>query len=148
MTHLELSVDIQASAVEVWNGITNWPAQSDWMMGTRVSSLDGDGHAVGARLEAFTGVGKVGFLDTMEITTWQPPVRCDVLHTGAVVRGTGTFVVEPIHDSASRFIWSEDLDIPLGIIGKFGFAIIRPLFMWGIKKSLAKFAHLVEIGQM
>lgn len=146
MEHIELTVDIQAPAIDVWNAVTNWQAQGKWMMATAVTSLDGDGHAVGARLEAFTGIGKIGFLDTMHITTWEPPKRCDVLHTGKVVRGTGTFVVVPIHDHACRFEWSEDLDLPLGIVGKVGFLLVKPLFLLGIKKSLAKFAHLVELG--
>ena len=148
LTHLELAIDIQAPALSVWNGITNWPAQGKWMMGTKVHSLDGDGHAQDARIEAFTGIGKLGFLDTMTITLWEPPLRCDVVHTGKVVRGTGTFQVTSIHEHASRFLWAEDLEIPLGIVGKLGFSLIKPFFIWGIKKSLAKFAHLVEIGQI
>lgn len=148
MVHLELAIDIQAPAVDVWNGITDWPAQGKWMMATTVTSLDGIGHATGARIEAFTGIGKVGFLDTMVVTSWDPPRRCDVLHTGKVVRGTGTFQVASLHEHASRFIWEEDLEIPLGIIGKVGFTIIKPLFLFGIKKSLGKFAHLVEMGQI
>jgi len=148
MAHVELAVDIQAPAHQVWTGITNWPAQGQWMMATTVKSIDGIGHEVGARLEAFTGIGKIGFLDTMVVTSWDPPNRCDVLHTGKVVRGTGTFKVVAIHDHASRFFWEEDLEIPLGIIGKIGFTLVKPLFLLGIKKSLAKFAHLVEIGQI
>ena len=148
MVYLELAVDIQASASAVWQGITNWPAQGQWMMATSVHSLDGDGHQVGARLEAFTGIGKLGFLDTMTITAWDPPNRCDVVHTGSVVKGTGSFEVAVIHEQASRFIWSEELEIPLGVIGKIGFFFVKPLFLFGIRRSLAKFAHLVEIGRI
>ena len=148
MVHLELAIDIQASNNDVWRGITNWTAQGDWMMATTVTSLDGAGEHVGARLEAFTGIGKLGFLDTMTITSWDPPNRCDVDHTGKVVKGTGTFVVTPLSAHTSRFIWSEDLDIPLGIIGKIGFLLVKPFFLFGIRRSLAKFAHLVEIGKI
>jgi hypothetical protein len=148
MAHLELTVDIQAPAEQVWNGVTNWSAQGKWMMATKVESLDGQGHQVGARISAFTGVGRLGILDTMTITAWNPPASCSVLHTGKIVRGTGDFSVVPIHSQAAKFIWAEDLEIPLGIIGKIGFALVKPFFLLGIKRSLGKFAHLVEIGQI
>ena len=118
------------------------------MLATKVESLDGDGRHVDARIRAFTGIGRIGIMDPMTITDWNPPTVCKVVHTGNIVRGTGEFVVEPIHEQAATFIWAEDLEIPLGIIGKFGFLLLKPFFLLGIKRSLAKFAHLVEIGQI
>ena len=94
MEHIELEVLIQAPAQKVWDGITNWQAQSQWMLGTKVWPVDGDGTGVGGKIEAFTGIWRIGFLDTMEITAWDPPRLCDVNHTGRVVRGTGTFEVK------------------------------------------------------
>lgn len=148
MTHLELRVDIQAPAQAVWDAMTAWTKQGEWMMATKVESLDGDGRHLGARISAFTGLGPIGILDTMTVTQWDPPTSCAVLHTGKIVRGTGEFVVEPIHEQAATFIWAEDLEIPFGIIGKLGFLLIKPAFLFGIKRSLGKFAHLVEIGQI
>jgi hypothetical protein len=148
MTHLELRVDIQAPAQAVWDAMTSWTKQGEWMMATKVESLDGDGRQVDARIKAFTGFGRIGILDTMTVTAWNPPTYCAVLHTGNMVRGTGEFKVEAIHEQASTFIWAEDLEIPFGIIGKLGFLVVKPAFLFGIKRSLAKFAHLVEIGQI
>jgi len=148
MTHLELRVDIQAPAQAVWDAMTSWNQQGKWMLATKVESLDGDGRHVDARIRAFTGIGRIGIMDPMTITHWNPPTVCKVVHTGNIVRGTGEFVVEPIHEQAATFIWAEDLEIPLGIIGKFGFLLIKPFFLLGIKRSLAKFAHLVEVGQI
>ena len=148
MEHIELEVLVQAPALQVWNAITNWQAQSDWMLGTKVWPVNGDGTGVGGQIEAFTGIWRIGFLDTMEITDWNPPTKCDVLHTGRVVRGTGTFEVVATSDSTSKFIWSEDLDLPLGVIGKVGFTIVKPGFIYGVRKSLEKFADLVEQGKL
>ena len=148
MEHIELEVLVQAPALQVWNAITNWQAQSDWMLGTKVWPVNGDGTGVGGQIEAFTGIWRIGFLDTMEITAWNPPTKCDVLHTGRVVRGTGTFEVVATSDSTSKFIWSEDLDLPLGVIGKVGFTIVKPGFIYGVRKSLEKFADLVERGKL
>lgn len=141
MEHIELSVQIQAPAELVWNRITDWPSQSEWMLGTIVT---GNGNSVGGTISAFTGIGPIGFLDTMEITLWEPPFRCDVLHTGKVVKGTGSFQVVRIDHERSKFIWIEDLEIPLGFIGLIGFKILRPFFIAGVKQSLNKFAKSVS----
>lgn len=148
MEHVELSIEISASAEEVWRGITNWPAQSQWMLGTKVNGVDGAAQEVGGRISAFTGIGPIGFLDTMTITRWEPPYRCDVDHTGKVVMGTGTFLIQALGESRCRFVWSEDLRIPLGKIGAIGFALLRPLFLGGVRASLKSFARLVEAGTL
>ena len=91
------------------------------MLGTRVEvDGPGDGRHLGARLRAFTGVGPLGFTDTMEIVEWEPPRRCVVRHTGKVVRGDGVFEVVPLGPDRARFLWSELLDLPLGAVGALG----------------------------
>ena len=110
------------------------------MLGTWVAQTSPGENQVGTTIAAFTGVGRLGFLDTMTITTWNPPHVCDVIHTGRVVRGTGRFEVQEVDASNSKFIWSEDLKLPLGLIGQFGFAFVQPLIVAGIRRSLVKFA--------
>jgi uncharacterized protein YndB with AHSA1/START domain len=148
MQHIELSVDILAPAEKVWSAITDWPSQDAWMMGTKVRPVNGDGQGLGGQIAAFTGIGKLGFLDTMTVTRWEPPQRCDVIHTGRVVKGTGTFIVESLGEHSCRFIWSEDLEIPLGPIGLVGFKLLKPAFVAGVRHSLQKFSNMVEQGQI
>lgn len=147
---LSIDVLIDAPVDDVFAAITDWPAQGLWMLGTSVTSPDGLGDFEGARLEAFSGgtvFGKsLGFLDTMEITRWESPYRVDVLHTGNVVRGTGTFEVIALPGGRSRFVWAEDLVVPLGLLGRVGWVGVRPFFASGVKSSLKKFGRLVETG--
>lgn len=143
MPRLQLSVDVDAPAEATWAAAVDWPRQGDWMLGTRVRATSGGGQGVGGRIEAFSGVGPVGFLDPMEITLWQPPRACHVVHTGRVVRGTGAFEVEPRGDGRSRFHWREDLDLPLGALGRLGWVVVRPLFAYGVMLSLRRFARQV-----
>ena len=144
---LALSVDVDAPVERTWEGATDWAGQGEWMLGTSVQG----GTGVGAEIEAFTGVAvgrlRLGFLDTMRITRWDPPLRCDVLHTGRVVRGTGTFAVEPREGGRSRFLWREDLELPLGVVGRLGWVLVRPLFRAGVQLSLRRFARWVEAGR-
>ena len=138
--HLSLSVDVAASAEQTWAAVTDWARQGQWMLGTTVAVTAGDGAAVGSTLAARTGIGRVGFLDTMTITAWDPPRCCAVLHTGRVVRGTGEFQVTPLGPDRSRFTWSEVLELPLGAVGRAGWPVVRPLFLAGVRRSLARFA--------
>jgi hypothetical protein len=117
------------------------------MLGTRVWA-DGPGQGVGARINAFTGAGRVGFLDTMEITEWEPPRLVRVMHTGRVVRGPGIFEVLALPGGRSRFVWREELDLPLGRLGRAGFALVGPAFAAGVEASLRTFAQKVESGQL
>lgn len=146
--HISLSIPVAADVETVFAKFTDWPAQGEWMFQTHVhttaAGTEGWGRGVGAEISAFTGFGKLGFWDTMKITQWEAPTRVDVLHTGKVVRGTGTMIVESVTPTTSTFIWSEDLELPLGAFGAFGFAIVRPLFVAGVRHSLTQFAQWVE----
>jgi hypothetical protein len=149
--HVEYAIDVAAPQQQVFTAVVDWDNQGDWMLGTKVSATSaGDigelGRGLGATIAAFTGVGPVGFLDTMTITNWDEPHRVDVLHTGRIVKGTGTMIVERIDDRTARFVWSEDLHLPLGAIGRLGWPIVRPLFGRGIELSLRRFAQFVTSG--
>lgn len=143
-THIAVDVIIDAPPPVVWAAVTDWPRQSEWMLGTTVRSTDRDGIGVGGGLAAFTGIGRVGFLDTMVITEWNPPRRCVVLHTGRVVKGLGIFEVLALPGDRSRFVWAEELDVPLGLVGRVGWPIVRPGFAWGVQRSLNKLARQIE----
>ena len=147
MTEVRTSVDINASIEEVFAAFTDWAAQGEWMVGTTVEVTKGDGRSVGSELSAFTGVHlgfKIGFLDTMTITDWQEPYRVDVLHTGRVVKGTGVMEVVALAGGQSRFLWSEDLDLPLGALGRLGWPLVRPAFVAGVNHSLKQLGRYIE----
>lgn len=142
---LTVPVDVNVPATVLWEAVTDWPGQGEWMLGTRVEVVGGgEGRHLGARLRAVTGVGPLGVVDTMEIVEWDPPKRCVVRHTGRVVRGDGVFEVLELGPERSRFLWSELLDLPLGALGRFGWPLVRPSFRWGVERSLRGMAQLAE----
>ncbi|MBK1788896.1 SRPBCC family protein [Prauserella cavernicola] len=144
MTDLVVSVDVQAPAGTTWLALTDWHQQREWMLGTDVRVVSGNGRSVGSRLEAFTGLAGVGFTDTMEITSWEPPVRCTVRHLGFLVRGTGAFHVQDKGPNQSVFIWSEQLELPFGVVGRLGWPLVKPAFSLGLRRSLHNFARFAE----
>jgi carbon monoxide dehydrogenase subunit G len=140
--HLEERVAVAAPPEAVFAAVADWERQSDWVAFTTVTA-EGGPHRVGERLLAVTKVAGVGFSDPMEVTRWEPPRRVDVRHLGRVLRGTGTFLVEPAPGGA-WFVWSEDLDLPLGVAGRFGFAVVGPAFRRMLRRSLRRLARMVE----
>ena len=142
--HVEERVAVAARPEALWRALTDWEGQSGWMVATTVTA-DRGGHRVGERLTAVTRVAGVGFSDRMEVVRWDPPRRVDVAHLGRVVRGTGAFAVEPAPGGA-WCVWVEDLALPLGRLGRVGFALLRPLFRLMLHRSLRRLARRVEAG--
>ncbi len=150
MSDVAVSVEVAAPAGTTWLALTDWERQGEWIVGTDVRVVSGNGRSTGSRIEAVTGVGGVGVTDTMEITTWEPPVRCTVRHLGRVVRGTGAFHVQARGPQRSTFVWSEELDLPFGPVGKAGWLLAKPAFVLGLRRSLdnfARFAESYEVGR-
>ena len=145
--HLVRDVIVEAPPEVVFAALTDWPTQGQWMLGTRVWS-EGPGVGVGARISAFTGAGRLGFLDTMEVTDWEPPRLVRVLHTGRVVRGPGIFEVLALPEGRSRFIWREELDLPSVASGARGSPWWGRCSPPGVESSLRRFARMVESGQL
>jgi uncharacterized protein YndB with AHSA1/START domain len=140
VAELVLSQVVEAPARQVWDLLTDWDRHDRWMMLTRAEG----GHGVGETLSAFTGVGPIGFLDTMTITVWEPPHRAVVRHTGRVVRGSGAFEVEELAAGRSRVVWSEWIELPLGLLGRLGWPLVRPLLRQFVQVSLRRLARQVE----
>jgi polyketide cyclase/dehydrase/lipid transport protein len=144
---LERRVDVGAAATVVWDHVTDWPRQAEWVPMTRVERVDAaDG--LGGRLRAWTGVGPVGFWDPMTITVWQRDAdgggRCEVLHRGRVVRGEGEFSVLARERSASTFVWAEVLVVPGGRLGALAFRLARPLLERALDGALQRMRRRVE----
>jgi carbon monoxide dehydrogenase subunit G len=145
---ITVSVDVDAPVETVWREVTDWESQGEWMLGTDVKVTHGDGTSVGSELAATTGVGPVGVTDTMEIVGWDPPHRATVRHTGRIVRGSGVFSVLERRGTdgseGSTFVWSEQLDLPLGPLGAVGWPVVKPAFALGLRRSLDALARRCE----
>ena len=148
MREVSESVDVDAPPERVWAALTDWEAQGEWIVATDVHPVVGPARGVGGRLVAVTGLPlpggrRLGVVDTMEITRWEPPTRCDVLHTGRVVRGPGTFEIRP-RGEHSTFVWSERIELPLGALGRLAWPLVAPLVRAGYRISLRRFAEFAR----
>ena len=131
--HIAMSLVIKASIEKVWAALADWESQGDWMLQTKVEVTSQIREGVGTTIAAFTGIGKLGVMDHMVVTSWQPPHICDVLHTGKIIKGTGRFELVAIDADTTRFNWSEEI-LALRVV----FLLIAPGLYAGVRISLAK----------
>jgi uncharacterized protein YndB with AHSA1/START domain len=145
--HIAISTLINAPAQKVWDAIADWESQGKWMLQTKVILKSEISEGVGVKIEAFTGplyryyprFKSPGLIDLMEITHWDAPHRCDVIHYGKILKGTGTFEVVALDSNHSTFHWSEEVIAPWLL-----FMLAKPFLWVGVKISLARFARLLE----
>ena len=142
MSHnIQISVTLPCNQGRAWQAIADWEDQGRWMLQSKVWVTSQIREGVGTSIAAFTGplyksypkFAKFGLLDTMVVSNWQPPIRCDVLHTGKVLKGTGTFELVKISESATKFNWSEDIEC-----SRLQFLAIYPFLWIGVRISLAR----------
>lgn len=141
---LAISLRINASREKVWEKIADWSSQGEWMLQTKVWVTSDQVTGVGTSIAAFTGplykfyprIKSPGLLDLMTVTHWQEPARCDVVHVGKVLKGTGSFLLTEESDGGTRFDWSETIEAPRLI-----FMLIAPFLYAGVRISLHRFAR-------
>lgn len=138
---LRVSAEVPGRQEQVWAAMTDWDRQGEWILATTVRTTSKSGQEIGSTLRAVTGYGPLAVVDTMRITRWDPPYRCEVEHTGRVIKGVGVFAVEPAGAGRCRVSWEERLDLPLGRLGRVGWLAVGPLSAAGLRLSLHRFAR-------
>lgn len=126
-----MNLVIAAPIEKVWASLADWESQGDWMLQTTVDVTSEIREGVGTTIAAFTGIGKLGVMDHMQVTRWEPPFICDVLHTGKIIKGTGRFQLTAIDVQTTRFDWSEEILAPRAL-----FLLIAPGLYAGVRISL------------
>jgi carbon monoxide dehydrogenase subunit G len=139
-------IRVRATPERVWQVAMDWSRQGEWIPATSVRG----GTGLGAGVEARTGVGPVGFTDTMVISEWDPPRRCRVRHTGRVVRGDGLFEVIP-RGELTEFCWTEFVELPLPEAAQPAAAVLArwtlvPLTRLALAYALRRLARLIQAG--
>ena len=127
-----MSLVIDAPIEKVWAALADWESQGEWMLQTTVEVTSDIREGVGTSIAAFTGIGKLGIMDHMTVTSWNPPTVCDVVHTGAIIKGTGRFELTALSENSTRFDWSEEILAPRAI-----FLLIAPGLYAGVRISLS-----------
>lgn len=114
MKRVELAVDIDASALDIWTILTNPAGFPEWIKGIQSAQvLTGGEYGVGTRYHVTAGTGNRSVEWTVEITALQPEHSIDFTYSGDV-EGTGGWLIEPIEGGESYRVTSFDEFAPPG----------------------------------
>jgi hypothetical protein len=96
----------------VWDTVTDFGAYGRWIPLTSMRT-DPPPVRLGWGFAGFTGVGAVGFLDTMLIVRWEPPAdgaaRFAVRKTGRVLRGFADVALAAADAGGTDVVWREEI---------------------------------------
>ncbi|HEX2029151.1 MAG TPA: SRPBCC family protein [Nitriliruptorales bacterium] len=142
---VEVSRDVAAPPAVVWDVLTDWERQPDWMVDARaVEVLSDHREGVGVQLRTPTRVLGVTVEDRMRVTTWCERQLLGVRHTGRLIVGEGAFelVASP---AGTRVVWWEEIDPPLGPVGELvARLLLRPYLTSLFGRSLAALQRCCE----
>ena len=145
MSHIQVSIDINASVSRVWEVVEPVERHIDWMAdAVAIRFQTEQTRGVGTKFFCDTKVGPIKLVDVMTITAWEPNAVMGVTHTG-VVTGTGEFTLTALTDSTTRFTWTESLVFPWWLGGPIGSIVGGQIVMKAIwRRNLRKLKKLVE----
>lgn len=142
---VEVSRYVFAPRPTVWDILTDWERQAEWMIDARsveVTSAQREGE--GVAISVPTNVLGFTVRDDMVVTEWRPPERLAVRHVGPVIRGDAAFDLDetPV---GTRVGWWEEIDPPLGAVGEAGARfVVRPFVARLFARSLRNLKQLAE----
>jgi hypothetical protein len=139
-------VKVRASVVlpvgpdEAWARLVDWEGQPEWMADAEaVQVLTASREGPGVRIAVRTRV--LGFpllTDVLEVTEWRPPQQLVVIRRG-FVRGRGAWRLDRVGDH-TRFVWTEELRMPVPVVGELALQLYRPLMRRLMRRSLDRLA--------
>lgn len=145
MSHIQVSIDINAPVSRVWEVVEPVERHIDWMADAVAIRFQTDQtRGVGTKFFCDTKVGPIKLVDVMTITAWEPNAVMGVTHTG-VVTGTGEFTLTALTESTTRFTWTESLVFPWWLGGPIGAIVGGQIVMKAIwRRNLRELKKLVE----
>ncbi|HEU0241862.1 MAG TPA: SRPBCC family protein [Micromonosporaceae bacterium] len=146
-TEVTAAVIVNAPAERVFEALTAWERQSEWIPFTTVKITKGDG-GVGSTIEAVTTIGPAVLTDTMRIEAIDRPYQVRVMHTGKILRGPGVMRCTAMGPGRTQVVWHERFQLPAGLAGKLASPLLWPGSKAGLTRALRRFARLVEDGAL
>jgi hypothetical protein len=136
--------DLPVPAEEAWRRVLAWEKQVAWIKDAdSVRVITSHRQGVGVIVAVRTRVLGVPLLtDHLEVTMWDPPRRLVMAHRG-LVRGVGEWLLEPAGRGA-RFSWTEELHLPVPVLGELALLAYRPFLRRLMRRSLSNLERLLR----
>ena len=109
--------------------LLRWEDQARWLKDAdSVRVLTPEREGVGVEVAVKTRVLNVPlFTERLEVVEWDPPRLLTMAHR-SFVRGVGSWLLEP-DPAGTRFTWSEDLRLPVPLLGGLALLVYRPFML-------------------
>jgi hypothetical protein len=143
---LEVVQQIAAPRQVVWNVLTAWERQPEWMLDAKdVEVLTPQRTGEGVTLRCPTNLLGVTVQDVMRVTGWDEPRYLEVTHIGRIITGYGAFELATDGHDATVLTWWEEVDPPFGAVGEWGAStLVLPILRRIFGRSLRNLAITAE----
>jgi carbon monoxide dehydrogenase subunit G len=143
---LEVVQDVAAPRATVWDVLTDWERQPEWMLDAKeVHVLTPERTGEGVTLRCPTNLMGLTVQDVMRVTGWEEPSYLEVTHLGKIITGYGAFELAEVDADTTRITWWEEIDPPLGAFGEWGAStFVLPIIRRIFSRSLRGLAELAE----
>ena len=140
---LEMNETVPGPPEVVWDLITDWEHQGDWMLEASdfvVTSPQREG--VGVEARATIRIAGIRTRDRVRVVRWEPPRHLAIVHLGWV-SGRGDIELTAV-DSKTVVWWEERLQPPLGVVGALGLSLLKPVMRRIFERDLRVLGALVR----
>lgn len=151
---IENDIDLPAPPDIVWDLITDWEHQDEWMLEASDFEVLGEQReGVGVTAAATIRIGGIKTRDEIRVIGWEPPKRLAIEHLGWV-GGIGELHLTPLLGAvttdpapATHLYWREELHPPtaLGALGALGLTLFKPLMRRVFARDLRILAALCRV---
>ena len=141
---VEVAETMPGSPPIVWELITDWEHQGDWMLeASDFKVLSAQREGVGVEAEATVRIGGIATRDVVKVVAWEPNRHLAIAH-GGWVSGRGDIYLTQLAPGRTHVYWREELHPPLGILGAVGLVAFKPLMRRIFARDLRVLAGLVR----
>lgn len=141
---IETAEVIDAPPEVVWELLTDWEHQGDWMLeASDFVVISEHREGVGVEAEATVKIAGISTRDRVRIIGWEPPHRLVIQHLGWV-QGTGAIHLTPLPRERTHVFWKEELQPPIGTLGALGMSALKPVMKRIFERDLRVLATLAR----
>ena len=140
---LEMRAMLPGPPEVVWELITDWEHQDDWMLeASDFAVVSSHREGIGVEAEATISIGGIKTRDRVRITQWEPGRLLGIAHLGWV-SGHADMKLLPSNGS-TRLVWREHFTPPLGVVGALGMTLFKPIMCRIFMRDVRVLAGLVR----
>jgi uncharacterized protein YndB with AHSA1/START domain len=140
----EMSQTVPGPPEIVWDLVTDWEHQDDWMLEASDFVVTSDHReGVGVEAEATISIAGVTTRDKVRVVGWEPNRRLAIEHRGWIT-GKGEIHLTPLGKDRTHVFWREELQPPFGMLGALGLSSFKPIMRRRFLRDLRILSSLVR----